>query len=320
MYAIQKYEILKSILNILFRKKTITYILFIITAAIIRESLALGFDEDFERLFVFLNEEYKSYNVEFYILVLQIVLTKGSYITLSILFVLLIIFSLLKYQELVIPKTNDEDLKRLQEKINKIISEEKFPEIYNQLFHKLSSKFSPEYSEFYLRNLDIRVAITSLEDNQVEFIQSTRVTILPDKTQKYFKFKHPIIDQSRINYSTKLISYKVDGVDLMNKLENDLLKFETILEFKREIEVEYKHKFKYSILENPYHLFKMNTYCSNLHFEIFMPDNIEVGLFDLGNNNIYINNDSPFGTSHLQFKVENGVMPYDGFGIIFRNH
>ncbi|WP_158676875.1 hypothetical protein [Pukyongia salina] len=307
-----------KLLNIIFRKKTLNYILFIITAAIIREALALGFDENFENLFEYLNDRYSSNNVKFYILVLQLIFTKGSFITLSILFVLLLIFAFLKSKELIIPSQDVKDFQKLQDKINRIISEESFPEIYNSFFHKLTTKFSPVYSEFYVRNLEIEVQVSSIDNNEIEFYKFTRVLLLPDKTQKYFKFKHPINNQIQTEYSAQLMTYKVDGIDFMDKLEQDVLEFETIFESKREFYVEYKHKFNYSILDNPYHLFKMNTYCSNLYFNIIMPKNIEIGLFDLGNNDLYIIEDSTLGKKQLRFKMENGFMPNDGFGIYYK--
>ena len=94
-----------EILKFIFRRKTLNSILFLIAAAIIREALALGFDDDFEELFNLLNEQFKDKNGLFLILIviLKIVFSKGSYITLSILFVLLLIFVFLKYKELVLP-------------------------------------------------------------------------------------------------------------------------------------------------------------------------------------------------------------------------
>lgn len=93
-------------LKIIFRKKSLNYILFIIVTAIIREALALGFDEGFENLFLHLSNEYQGNNVKFYILLLQLIFTKGSWITLIILFVLLLIFVFLKYKELIIKPGN----------------------------------------------------------------------------------------------------------------------------------------------------------------------------------------------------------------------
>ncbi|WP_146191826.1 hypothetical protein [Algibacter marinivivus] len=308
-------------LEIIFQKKTLSYILFLITAAIIREALALGFDENFENLFIYLNERYNNNDVDLYILILQLLFTKGSYITLLILFVLLSVFVFLKNKELkklTTPNADSKDFQKLRKKINKIISEESFPEIYNSFFHKLTTKFSPVYSEFYLRNLEIQVDVSSIDNNEIEFYQFTRVLVLPDKTQKYFKFKHPINNQIQTEYSAQLMAYKVDEIDFMDKLERDVLEFETIFESKREFFVEYKHKFKYSILDNPYHLFKMNTYCSNLYFSIIIPENFEIGLFDLGNNDLYVIEDSRLGNKQLRFKMENGFMPNDGFGIYYK--
>lgn len=97
-----------EILKYIFRRKTLNSILFIIVAAIIREALALGFDEDFEELFNLLNETYKDKSglVLILIAIVKIIFSKGSYITLSILFVLLGIFVFLKYKELIIPTKN----------------------------------------------------------------------------------------------------------------------------------------------------------------------------------------------------------------------
>ena len=89
-----------EIFKLIFRKKTLNSILFIIVVAIIRESMALGFDEGFEELFSSLEEQYKDKYILILIAILKLFLSKGSWITLSILGVLLLFFGILKYKEL----------------------------------------------------------------------------------------------------------------------------------------------------------------------------------------------------------------------------
>lgn len=96
-----------EILKLIFRKKTLTSILFIIIAAIIRESLALGFDEEFDDLFNLIGERYKDESgfVLILVAIAKIIFSKGSWITLSILAGLLLFIGFLKYKEL--SKTNE---------------------------------------------------------------------------------------------------------------------------------------------------------------------------------------------------------------------
>lgn len=88
-----------KLIKFIFRKKSLNSAIYILVAAIIRESIALGYDESFEELFIRLSERYDSYEVNIIILVLQIIFTKGSYITLSILIGVFLIILFVRYRD-----------------------------------------------------------------------------------------------------------------------------------------------------------------------------------------------------------------------------
>lgn len=85
-----------------FRGKSLNSILFLIVTATIRESLALGFDEGFEELFNLIIKKYGDEKglVLIFIASIKFILSKGSWITLSILGALLLFIGFLKYKEL----------------------------------------------------------------------------------------------------------------------------------------------------------------------------------------------------------------------------
>jgi hypothetical protein len=88
-----------SLISFLFRKKSLQSIFFIIVIAIIREAAAIGADQGYEAL---VNEVVSYYNTKSAIiggLLILLIYTKGSYITLVILFALLyVVYSLLRVE------------------------------------------------------------------------------------------------------------------------------------------------------------------------------------------------------------------------------
>ena len=85
-----------GILKLIFRKKTLNSILFLIVAAIIRESIFLGFDEGLEEFFSSLHEQYKDKDgyILIFIAILKFIFSKGSWIILLILSTLLLFFGI----------------------------------------------------------------------------------------------------------------------------------------------------------------------------------------------------------------------------------
>jgi len=156
-----------EILKIIFRKKSLNYILFIIVSAIIRESFALGFDEGFENIFSYLDSKYQGNNVKFYILLLQLIFTKGSWITLGILFVLLLIFVFLKYKELIIGNT-----KRPRIDFHKI----------NDYFGRIPKGITPNNPKV------IRVGIDDIE-KYWELLWSYNLEIRNNSSQTVYEFE-----------------------------------------------------------------------------------------------------------------------------------
>lgn len=90
---------LEKILNVIFRRKTLNSILFILVAATIRELAALGASEE---VIEFCNkiQEQNPDNFLYYIsIVIEFIFGKGSYITLGILLILIFLFAFLKTKE-----------------------------------------------------------------------------------------------------------------------------------------------------------------------------------------------------------------------------
>ena len=97
---------MEKILSIIFRRKTINSILFILVAATIRELAAIGASEE---IIEFCNkiQEQNPDNFLYYVaLIIEFVFGKGSLITLFVLIGLIMLFSILKIYENKEPKAN----------------------------------------------------------------------------------------------------------------------------------------------------------------------------------------------------------------------
>lgn len=96
-------EIIKKIFGFIFRKKSINSAIYVVVLALIREAVALGYDESFEELFNRFAEKYDTYEVDIFVLILQIVFTKGSWTTLFILVTILAALLVTRFWDKIVP-------------------------------------------------------------------------------------------------------------------------------------------------------------------------------------------------------------------------
>ncbi|MGH1438344.1 MAG: hypothetical protein ACRBG0_28195 [Lewinella sp.] len=101
---------MERILNILFRRKTLNSILFILVAAVIRELAALGASEEIIELCNKIQEQNPDNYLYYAAVIVEFVFGKGSFITLGVIIGLIILFVSLRIYEITHPKKDPPDV------------------------------------------------------------------------------------------------------------------------------------------------------------------------------------------------------------------
>ncbi|WP_242920791.1 hypothetical protein [Pontibacter liquoris] len=217
------------------------------------------------------------------------------------------------------------DLPDLWKKVSNAVYRSKFPEISSELDDIVLKTYLPTEKQYYYKDFVVTLHIEELTKTHIiKFTQTTKFCVIPATGEKTVKIVNGVgMDKVDNSQKIEVEYFKVDGVPVEPIVKTDdtgsevEYRFTVELTGKEKYFVEKKERREYSIKEDNYKLFRVNTFTKGMEVSIKHPDNLRVSFFNIG----LVNH---FSQNHVEFKncvnrnhKEGVILPHQGWGVTF---
>lgn len=222
---------------------------------------------------------------------------------------------------------NRRDLPDLWRGISKEIYKQKFPQISSDLENRILNTYFPTKTDYYYLDYMVTINIEKITDDLViHYTQTCKYTVITDENTKDTHLTltttiKQVDDAPPITNNLNFV--RVNNQDVTPKEDDETVEDEFVKKFiiplkgEKTYNIYTKYTRSYSLKNENYKLFRMNTFTKNMDVVISFPEDVCVSFFNIGNV-------TKFEKQHVEVKNQicrshrnDVILPHQGFGMSF---